>query len=373
MPAIFPEGVLADSDTVGVHSSPRVPSRLAPTGGSPRDEIVGLAARAVPLPSPVEAYFEVANRCNSKCATCPLTFSPQEQARQLSLDEFKALVEQLPDLRRAVLQGVGEPLLNRDLAHMIAHLKLRDVYTVFNTNAALLTRRRQVELVDSGLDELRVSLDGSTPETYLKVRGIPAFERVIANVGEMVRTRTELESATPRISIWMTGLRDNLRELPDVVDLAARLGVEEVYLQRLVFWGEGLATSDQSIYRNSLAEAEGIIDDAERRAAAHGVRLHGADALSPRASLLERPLVNEPWRGCSRPLRLAYVTAQGTALPCCIAPFTDAPFESFRLGNYLQDGIASVWHGAEYQRFREQLYSSEPPATCRNCGLAWSL
>ena len=123
-----------------------------------------------PLPSPVEAYFEVANRCNSLCATCPLTFSPQEQARQLSLDEFKALVAQLPDLRRAVLQGIGEPLLNRDLARMIAHLKERGVYTVFNTNAALLTRRRQVELIDSGLDELRVSLDSSTPDTYLKIR-----------------------------------------------------------------------------------------------------------------------------------------------------------------------------------------------------------
>ncbi len=347
--------------------------RLAPTGASPRDDLVDLAAGAVPLSSPVEAYFEVANRCNSKCATCPLTFSPQEQARQLSLHEFKALVDQLPDLRRAVLQGVGEPLLNRDLAPMIAHLKQRDVYTVFNTNAALLTRRRQVELIQSGLDELRVSLDGSTPETYLKVRGIPAFERVVEHVGEMVRTRAELGSATPRISIWMTGLRENLGELPEVVDLAARLGVEEVYLQRLVFWGQGLATSDQSIYRDTLAGAEQIIDDAERRAAAHGVRLHGADSLSPRASLIERPPTEEPWRACSRPLRLAYVTAQGMALPCCIAPFTEAPFESFRLGNYLHDGIDAVWHGAEYQRFREQLYSSEPPEACRNCGLAWSL
>jgi MoaA/NifB/PqqE/SkfB family radical SAM enzyme len=334
---------------------------------------VGLAAEGVPLPSPVEAYFEVANRCNSKCATCPLTFSPQEQARQLSLNEFRDLVAQLPDLRRAVLQGVGEPLLNRDLAPMVAHLKERDVYTVFNTNAALLTRRRQVELVHSGLDELRVSLDGSTPETYLKIRGIPAFERVIDNLAEMVRTRAELASATPRISIWMTALRENLGELPDVVDLAARLGVDEVYLQRLVFWGEGLATSDQSVYVSALAEAELIIAEAERRAEVRGVQLRGADAMSPRASLIERPPADEPWRGCSRPLRLAYITAQGTALPCCIAPFTDAPFEGFRLGDYLKDGIAAVWHGEDYQRFRYQLYSSEPPAACRNCGLAWSL
>ena len=419
-----------------------------------------LAASQTPLPSPVEAYFEVANRCNSKCATCPLTFSPQESARQLSLDEFKALVAQLPDLKRAVLQGIGEPLLNRDLSAMIAHLAQRGVYSVFNTNAALLTRRRQVELIDSGLDELRVSLDSSTPETYLKVRGIPAFERVVANVAEMVRTRNAHGSSKPRISIWMTALRENLRELPAIIDLAASLGVDEVYVQRLVYWGVGLATRDQSVFNaqgevvakdatpasttaangasaahavapgpvihsrapepessapsqalhrevdahalndggmangraasptprtadaacHAHAEAgtttfdpDAILLEAEQRALRHGLAFRGADARPPRSGLLEHRDEHEPWRACSRPLRLAYVTAQGTALPCCIAPFTDAPFESIRFGNYLRDGVESVWHGEAYQRFREQLYSSHPPASCRNCGLAWSL
>src|ERR1700730_1694778 len=130
-----------------------------------RQAIIDLAASGIPLPSPIEVYVEVANRCNSKCETCPLTFSPQENARQLSLDEFKSLVDQMPALRRAVMQGIGEPLLNRDLAPMIGYLKQRGVYVVFNTNAALLTRRRQLELIDSGLDELRISLDASTPET----------------------------------------------------------------------------------------------------------------------------------------------------------------------------------------------------------------
>ncbi len=335
--------------------------------------MVDLAASATPLPSPVEAYFEVANRCNSKCATCPLTFSPQEAARQLSLDEFKSLVDQLPHLRRAVLHGVGEPLLNRDLPAMIAYLKSCGVYTVFNTNAALLTRRRQVELIDSGLDELRVSLDSSTPETYLRIRGIAAFERVVGNLAEMVRTRSALASRTPALSIWVTALRDNLAQLPDIIDIAASIGVEEVYLQRMVFWGEGLATAEQSVFVDFRAEAEAVIDEAERRAQRTGVRFRGADALSPRASLIDRPPQREPWRTCSRPLRLAYVTAQGTALPCCIAPFTDAPFDTLRLGNYLRDGVDAVWTGEAYRRFREQLYSSDPPPSCRNCGLAWSL
>ena len=354
---------------------------IVPTGASSRHAIVHLAAEGQSLASPVEAYFEVANRCNSKCATCPLTFSPQEKAKQLSFDEFKMLVDQLPDLRRAVMQGIGEPLLNRDLAPMIRHLKQRSVYVVFNTNAALLTRRRQVELVESGLDELRVSVDCSTPETYLKVRGIPAFERVVANVAEMVRTQRELGASTPRLSFWVTGLRENLPELPGVIDLAARIGVPEVYLQRMVFGfvnpdsaDKVLARADESIYdRRYRDEAETFIDEAERRAHAHGVQFRGADALTPRESIVERPALQQPWRACSRPLRLAYITAQGTALPCCIAPFTDAPYESITLGNYLADGVEAVWNGDAYRNFRERLYSSDPPPSCRNCGLAWSL
>src|SRR5207237_5530505 len=136
--------------------------------------------------------------------------------------------------------------------------------------------------------ELRVSLDGSTPETYLRIRGIPAFDRVIANVGEMVRTRAKSGSSLPRISIWMTGLRENLHELPEVIDLAGRLGVEEVYLQRLVFWGEGLATSDQSIFCTAWTTAEEIIAEAERRAKRNWGAFRGADARPPRATLLER-------------------------------------------------------------------------------------
>src|SRR5438132_7346923 len=119
--------------------------RSMPTGASRREDIVQLADVGQPLESPTEAYFEIANRCNSECSTCPLTYAPHEDASQLSIEDFRALVEQLPALRRAVMQGIGEPLLNRDLAAMIRHLKERGVHVVFNTNAALLTRRRQIE------------------------------------------------------------------------------------------------------------------------------------------------------------------------------------------------------------------------------------
>jgi MoaA/NifB/PqqE/SkfB family radical SAM enzyme len=171
-------------------------------------------------------------------------------------------------------------------------------------------------------------------------------------------------------------MQDNLSELPGVIDLAARIGVEEVYLQRMVygFSSDALARAGESILAERYRQqADALIAVCERRAAAQGVRFRGAGALSPRESIVDRTLSDEPWRQCSRPLRLAYVTAQGTALPCCIAPFTDAPYDSISLGNYLRDGVQKVWTGDAYRIFRERLYSSSPPTACQNCGLAWSL
>src|SRR4029077_19939799 len=112
----------------------------------------------------------------------------------------------------------------------------------------LLYPRRQVELVEAGLDDLRVSCDSSTPETYHRIRGVNVLPKVLRNVGQMIETRTRLGSKKPRVSLWFTGVRDNIEELPGLVEIAGGMGVDEVYLTRMVFFGEGLATEDQSIY-----------------------------------------------------------------------------------------------------------------------------
>ena len=85
--------------------------RPVATGASSRQEVVQLAEGAEPLSSPTEAYFEVANRCNSKCATCPLTYSRHEVARQLSVDEFRGLLEQAP------VDPAGDYMVFGDIAY----------------------------------------------------------------------------------------------------------------------------------------------------------------------------------------------------------------------------------------------------------------
>ncbi|HEX6512037.1 MAG TPA: radical SAM protein [Chloroflexota bacterium] len=329
-----------------------------------------------PLDNPRELYVEVTNRCNSLCVTCPLTFSPQEAEHYLTFEEFVSLVEQFPGLKRVVLQGIGEPLLNRELAPMIRYLKDRAVYVVFNTNAILLYPKRQAELVHSGLDELRVSCDGATPDTYARIRGVNVLPKVLKNVGEMVQTRRRLGVERPRISLWLTGVRDNIAELPDLVERAGQLGVDEVYLTRMVFFGEGLATQEQAIFNAEDALRRQVLEmvaEADRRAKRLGIAFNSAGAIAPLDYASGPGQVRNPWQGCRRPWRLGYVTANGNALPCCIAPFTDVPYEDLILGNVKEAGFNAVWNGERYRAFRRAHQSDEPPEACRRCGLDWSL
>ena len=227
-------------------------------------EPIELKARATISPRlPRQIYIEVTNYCNSLCVSCPLTydhFLAFEPKHHLSWDNFRRIVDQLPRIDRAVLHGIGEPLLNRDLPRFVAHLKARGATVLFNTNGILLDERRGDELVAANLDEVRVSLDAATPELYAKLRGVDQLPRIVENLTAFVARHGG--RSQPRLSLWFVGMRENLHQLPDFVRLGAQIGVREVYLQRLVYFGNGSRIADdatmvpeQSLY-GTLAETE---------------------------------------------------------------------------------------------------------------------
>ena len=120
----------------------------------------------------------------------------------MSLDDFEAVLEQLPGLSRAVLHGLGEPLLNPQLPDIIRWLKAANVRTIFNSNATLLTDHMQEELIQAQLDELRVSLDAAVPHVYQRIRGVPLLGHVIKNLQRLLSRRQRLGAALPRVSLW---------------------------------------------------------------------------------------------------------------------------------------------------------------------------
>jgi MoaA/NifB/PqqE/SkfB family radical SAM enzyme len=337
-------------------------------------ETVSERRAAVAEAPPVCVYLEVTNRCNLLCETCPRTFEALEPPADMSWALFTAIIDQLPGLKRAVLHGVGEPMLVKELPRMIRYLKERGVYVLFNTNGTLLAPRKRRELIATGLDELRVSIDAADAKSFLKVRGKDMFDRIVRDVGAFTALQREIGAATPRVSLWLTGLKETIDQLPDFVRLAARIGVGEVHLQRLVFddLGRGLARAESSLFERTQEAEEAAIADAEAIGRALGVAIDASGATEPGISL-KRGQESAPWSACRRPWALMYFTAHGRALPCCIAPFSARDYATYTLGDATQQSLREIWNGAAYQDFRAALVSDAPPKPCQNCGLRWSL
>lgn len=336
-------------------------------------EAVGPDRASEALAPPVCLYLEVTNRCNLLCETCPRTFETLEPPADMSWALFSRIVDQVPDVARVVLHGVGEPMLVKDLPRMVRYLKDRGTYVLFNTNGTLMQPRRFQELIDTGLDELRVSLDAADRASYRRVRGKDFFDRIVRDVGKFVAFQKATGAATPRVSLWLTGLKETVDQLPTFVRLAAEMGVTEVHLQRLVFdeAGYGMARADLSLFESTQAAEAAAIAEAEAIGRSLGVTLDASGATEPGINLKRQE--DRAWATCRRPWSLMYVTAHGRALPCCIAPFSVRGYSNYTLGDATQATLREIWNGAAYRDFRTSLLSDVPPAPCRNCGLRWSL
>jgi radical SAM protein with 4Fe4S-binding SPASM domain len=324
-------------------------------------------------PLPTELQLEVTSACNLKCAMCLVRYRPpvNKLAGAMTLELFGRIVAQVPTLRRLTLQGLGEPLLSPYLLDQVRLAKARGITVGFNSNATLLTRRRADVLVATGLDWLHVSLDGATAATFEAIRDGAAFDTVVANLGGLVGAKRAAGSATPWIRVVFVAMRRNVAELPDLVRLLARVGVDELRVQNLShsfsdtdpaggYAGIREFTAAEALWTGGDAAATETAFAAARAAAAeHGLtlRLPRLDADEP------APTAGRP--GCSWPWDSAYVTSQGVVQPCCMVMGDDR----VTLGDLRRQGFAEVWHGQPYREFRRRLAGDQPPEVCRGCAL----
>ena len=135
----------------------------------------------------IAVEFEVTNSCNADCIMCPNSLMKRPIARMdLALfkqivDEFKK--ENLP-LIKFVFAGIGEPTLDHHLAEKISYLKkcLPHIPVQITTNASLLTEKKSQELIAAGLDQVIISFNGTTKESYEAVMGHLNYEKTLQNI-----------------------------------------------------------------------------------------------------------------------------------------------------------------------------------------------
>src|SRR5271166_558306 len=231
-----------------------IPSQPEKTDPRRYFERVGDRRTPVAMEDPVCLYLETTNRCNLLCTTCPRTFEELEPPSDMSWELFTRIVDQFPKIERVVLHGVGEPMMVAELPKMVRFLKERGVYVLFNTNGTLMREKKNRELIEAGLDELRVSLDAAEPKAFEAVRGRDLFGRIVRNLKNFVALKKQMNAENPRLSLWLTGLRETLEQLPAFIRLAHQIGVHEVHLQRLVYFASspiGLARPESSLFESA--------------------------------------------------------------------------------------------------------------------------
>src|SRR4051812_28701653 len=333
-------------------------------------------------PLPQHLQVEVSGACNLRCRMCLVRYAPAVGRREgaLAYEDFLALVDSVPQLKRLTLQGLGEPLLSPHLLEMIRHAARRGVHVGFNTNGVLLSRAVAKALVAAGTSHVHVSLDGASAATYEDVRHGTGhaprpgqFERVVANLRGLLAARGE--ARRPRVVLVFVAMRRNVEELEPLVDLAADLGVDELWVQNLshVFSDTDPAGAYDAI--RHYAEAEALFGDPETAAYAGDVfaragvraREHGLTPRLPRLRASaggvvagggggragDGPKLGLPGLGetaggsCSWPWEGAYVTHRGDVQPCCMVMGSDRA----TLGRLGERPFTAIWHGDAYRRF----------------------
>jgi MoaA/NifB/PqqE/SkfB family radical SAM enzyme len=285
------------------------------------------------------------------------------RAGEMSVDAFARLAPSLRQVETVVLQGWGEPLAHPHLVDIVALAKgrgdarlAREAPRVgFVTSGKGLDRRCAADLVAAGVDFVGFSFAGTTAATHSAIRVRSDFDELVAAVEAIHAIRREHDLAAPRTHLVYLMMKENVAELPDLPDLARRVGAEEIVLTNLIGVYERRRDDERVFRYGGEPEHEALVAEAERRARALGIAVRRAP-LTPRLT----PVCEE------NPLRNLFVTDEGDVSPCVyLCPpipgdlttrFGGREHRNPKVcfGNVLRQPIEEIWDGAEYRHFRQR-------------------
>jgi len=171
------------------------------------------------LKFPMYYEIETVNACNAACRMCTVNKWQKNGNPFMSDTLFKKMADELIEYKHIIrtvnLSRDGEPLLDKELEEKISYLKKGGIkHITFSTNASLLTERRALSLLTSGLDEIMFSIDGLKKETFEKIRAGLNFEKIINNVIQFIKLRDSIAS-TLKIRVRMVMQQENLSEVEE--------------------------------------------------------------------------------------------------------------------------------------------------------------
>lgn len=189
---------------------------------------------------PIKMDYEVSSLCNFRCKMCLMNNDGfhQNRPKQMTYDDFKRSLDEQYGLIEVKLQGIGEPLLNKDFFRMVHDAVRRDIWVRTTTNASLLhVNENYKRMIDEKIGEIQVSIDGATKETFESIRTGSDFNLVVENVRKM-NEYAQSKGESWRSSCWMLVQRDNFHEIYKLLDIAEYMKFSRVtYSLQVSDWG----------------------------------------------------------------------------------------------------------------------------------------
>jgi len=256
----------------------------------------------------------------------------------LDVSLFKTILDQLaPTLSYLTFYFQGEPYLNSKFLEMVRLAVSRNVYTATSTNAHYLKDDVARETVESGLDRLIISIDGTTQDTYESYRVGGQLDKVLEGTRNILRWKRALKSKTPHVAFQFLVVRPNEHQISDVYKMAKDLGVDQVLLKTAQIYdyenGSDLLPTTEK-YSRYKKDSQG-----------------------------KYSIKNELLNHCWKMWHSCVITWDGNVVPCCFDK--DAQFV---LGNLRRDSFKEIWFGEKYQQFRQSLLRSRSQIEiCKNC------
>lgn len=181
-------------------------------------------------------YVEPTNRCNLTCVTC-IRNSWDEPFGDMDWSVYQALIDGLPDfpeMKTIAFSGMGEPLLHERFPEMVRLAHERGLRTEMTSNAILLTPSIADKLIQAGLEQFTVSIDGTSDEAHGSIRPGASLEEITTNVRMLYRL-SEKATLTPlRIGIEFVAMKRNIQELPAMREVANRLKASFILVTNLL-------------------------------------------------------------------------------------------------------------------------------------------
>jgi MoaA/NifB/PqqE/SkfB family radical SAM enzyme len=319
--------------------------------------------------------LDVVNRCNIRCVMCyhSLESTRRTETKYLSPADFeRAASRLLPFAYHLSLSLGNEPLMS---PHFVPILRASAQYSVpnvnFFTNGLLLSDASIDAIVECGVTQVCISIDGATPQTYHAIRRDGSFDRLIRNVERLIARRDASAHTTPIVRFDVVMMQRNIHELPDIVRLAARLGAQQLVFRHMVAF-EGLGMESESLTRTkalsnywlekALETADDLGLEVQGRPAMFDLGLLDGAEPTPLASGVSTSTPFEGTPYCPFPFFHISMGPGGHVWPCPHA-HGESPY-----GQVSEETpIDAIWLNDRFTALRARILQRDPPDMCRRC------